>query len=72
MIIDKVCTRAMVFDASGLLQGAASAPRPGAGDDSTPGLDHRLGSPTPDDKRISCGCIHVPVKFYETLSSLIM
>ena len=30
---------------------------------------HRLGSPTPDDNRISFGCINVPIPFYNTVIS---
>ena len=29
----------------------------------------RLDSASPDDNRISCGCINVPLKFYESLVS---
>lgn len=28
---------------------------------------HRLATPTPDDNRISWGCINLPVKFYESV-----
>ncbi|MES2400971.1 MAG: hypothetical protein V4573_13360 [Pseudomonadota bacterium] len=126
MIVDKVNARVLMFDASGKLQGAASALLGLArGDDSTPGIGERklstirpderttpagrfvaslapdihgeeilwidystaislhrvikgtpaerraqrLASPAADDKRISYGCINVPVKFYEQVVS---
>lgn len=30
---------------------------------------HRLDTPTPDDNRISYGCVNVPLKFYQSLVS---